>query len=127
MHHFIVVFVFVGLSAYAAENIAPGERDGQIQSRGDNTFLVWDAGQNTWSDPETFWIGFAERNSGKFWGTSHQYPPYSEVQEHDTLLVEVDSGKCLMYFFHTRWRRANDVRRWGDEFNRYGGCKNVFN
>ena len=41
-------------------------------------------------------------------------------------MVEVKSGLCLMEFFHTRWRRANDVRRWDDRFNEYAGCAKVF-
>tara|TARA_B100001063_G_scaffold218143_1_gene221279 strand:+ start:986 stop:1114 length:129 start_codon:yes stop_codon:yes gene_type:complete len=42
-------------------------------------------------------------------------------------MVEVDSGICLMEFYHDRWRRANDVRRWDDKFNQYSACKDVFN
>ncbi len=42
------------------------------------------------------------------------------------MIIEVESGPCLMEFFHTRWRRANDVRRWVAAFNEYGGCPDVF-
>lgn len=31
-----------------------------------------------------------------------------------------------MEFFHNRWRRANDVRRWDPLFNEHGGCPDVF-
>ena len=60
------------------------------------------------------------------WGSGTSFPPYADVNEHDTFLLEVETGTCLMYFFHTRWRRANDVWRWGPEFNEYSGCPDVF-
>jgi hypothetical protein len=31
-----------------------------------------------------------------------------------------------MALFHSRWRRANDVRRWDPKFNDYAGCPEVF-
>ena len=37
-----------------------------------------------------------------------------------------DLNRGLMYFFHRRWRRANDVWRWDPSFNRYSGCATVF-
>ena len=30
------------------------------------------------------------------------------------------------WFFHSRWRRANDVRRWNPQFNEVLGCSVVF-
>jgi len=66
------------------------------------------------------------RGEERHWPGSSEYPPYAEVGDHDTFLVQTQSGPCLMYFFHGRWRRANDVRRWGDQFNDYGGCPQVF-
>ena len=68
----------------------------------------------------------AGRRGGLTWGSGTEYPPYAEVSELDTFLVQVDEGTCLMEFFHERWRRANDVRRWDDAFNNYGGCPHVF-
>ena len=44
----------------------------------------------------------------------------------DSALVEVEQGSCLMEFFHNRWRRANDVRRWDDKMNTVAGCAYVF-
>ncbi|WP_315980401.1 hypothetical protein [Aliamphritea spongicola] len=52
--------------------------------------------------------------------------PYDDVRELDVFMVELDSGVCLMQFYHQRWRRANDVRRWSPEFNSLAGCPDVF-
>ena len=93
--------------------------------RGEGVWL-WDADGREWLSPDDFWTRFAARSRGKTWPSGPDYPPYAEVSEHDTFLVTTDSGPCLMYFFHTRWRRANDVWRWGDEFNAYAGCPHVF-
>lgn len=109
-----------------AEQIGPGQRDGEVHQLTDNTFMAWDAEAGMWLEPEAFWDSFVRRNAGRVWPSGREYPPYEEVSEHDTFLAQTDSGPCLMYFFHTRWRRANDVRRWGDVFNKYGGCPNVF-
>ena len=42
------------------------------------------------------------------------------------MMVELAQGPCLMEFFHSRWRRANDVRRWDESHNEFGGCPYVF-
>lgn len=101
--------------------------DGQAHELADGAFEVWDAPGDQWIDPLGFWLAFAQRRGGLTWGRADSYPPYGDVNEHDTLLVELDSGPCLMEFFHRRWRRANDVRRWAPEFNEFGGCPDVFN
>ena len=67
-----------------------------------------------------------EENSGKHWGRSATYPPYNDVNERDTLLVELEQGSCLMYFWHSRWRRAQDVWRWDEQQNAVLGCPYVF-
>ena len=113
-------------ASIAAAELAPGTRDGQVHTLEDGGFLAWDAESELWRDPEGFWKHFAERRRGKLWPSSESFPPYAEVNEHDTILIVRDQGPCLMYFFHTRWRRANDVWRWGKEFNDYGGCPYVF-
>ena len=110
----------------AAQTLEPGSRDGEIRIGGDAGFLAWDAEGEAWRSPEAFWQAFADRRRGKAWPTSDRFPPYNDVNEHDTILLQVEQGPCLMYFFHTRWRRANDVWRWGKEFNEYGGCPHVF-
>ena len=111
--------------AGVAQNVA-GSRDGEVRPLPDGGFLAWDEQANEWLEPEMFWSNFADRGRGKRWPDGGDYPPFSEVSEHDTFLVMTEKGPCLMYFFHTRWRRANDVWRWGDAFNRHGGCPYVF-
>lgn len=101
-------------------------RDGQMQLLEDGSLRAWDAGQGTWVEPLQFWLNFAERRGGLTWGRRADYPPYDDVDEYDLLLIELDSGPCLMEFFHRRWRRAQDVRRWDERFNGYGGCADVF-
>ncbi len=84
---------------------------------------------NTWepgSDVEEFWRAYVESKGGLTWPESSDYPLYEKVNEGDTFLVRVKQGSCLMEFFHNRWRRANDVRRWDDLVNAYGGCPYVF-
>ena len=103
--------------------IAP--KDGQVHAT-DASFEVWDARMKAWVDPELFWMSYAETGPGKFWGRSATYPRYRDVNEHDTIVIEVATGPCLMYFFHRRWRRAQDVRRWDPTFNDIGGCPKVF-
>jgi hypothetical protein len=90
------------------------------------TVEVWSAPTSQWVTPEVFWLDYAAQGEGKFWGRSSEYPAYKDVSEHDTLLVEVQGGPCLMYFFHNRWRRAQDVKRWDPVFNDILGCPNVF-
>ncbi len=104
----------------------PGERDGQVYRLSDSNFLAWDAERERWLEPEAFWRSFAARSEGRQWPAGSEYPPFADVGEHDTFLVQTDKGPCLMHFFHGRWRRANDVWRWDDAFNRYGACPYVF-
>lgn len=77
-------------------------------------------------DIEAFWMDYADSRGGLTWGSSSEYPEYAKVKEGDTLLIQLDQGPCLMEFFHSRWRRANDVRRWNESVNDYGGCPFVF-
>jgi hypothetical protein len=85
--------------------------------------VVWVPGMNV----EMFWLNYAESKGGLTWAESTAYPEYEKVNEGDTFLIRLDKGPCLMEFFHSRWRRANDVKRWDDSINRYGGCPYVFN
>ena len=126
MKAFIAVAVLSCATVALADEKDVGERDGQVRAGEDGQFVAWDTGLMQWVGPESFWISFANRNRGRNWPSGREYPPYDEVKEHDTFLVQLESGPCLMYFFHSRWRRANDVRRWGEAFNDYGGCPHVF-
>jgi hypothetical protein len=101
-------------------------QDGQILNYTQTTTSVWDAQDKTFRSIEAFWQAYALRSGGKYWGRSAEYPPYNQVNEQDTFLVELDSRVCLMEFFHSRWRRANAVRRWDERYDEYSACPSVF-
>ena len=123
MHRLLLVVLLALPTLVAAQDA--GSRDGETRAANDS-FLAWDAVSEAWLSPDEFWQSFAERRRGKIWPSSTEFPPYDDVNEHDTFLYQHESGPCLMYFFHTRWRRANDVWRWDPAFNEYGGCATVF-
>jgi hypothetical protein len=126
MKHAVAFCFMFGSALGVAQDGPPGSRDGEVRTVSDSQFVAWDAVAEAWVDPEAFWVSYASRGEGRHWPGGGDYPPYAEVGEHDTFLVQTQIGPCLMYFFHGRWRRANDVRRWGDQFNDYGGCPQVF-
>jgi len=121
-----IATIILGLSLAATAGEAPGTRDGEIRTSSQGSIQAWDADDSQWVSPEIFWERYAQRNGGLTWGRRSDYPEYAKVKEHDTLLIQLDSGNCLMEFFHRRWRRANDVRRWDPAFNEYGSCPHVF-
>jgi len=84
--------------------------------------LNWDGKENV----ELFWQRYIASKGGLSWGRSSEYPEYDKVKEGDTFMVELEQGPCLMEFFHGRWRRANDVWRWGEAMNEYAACPFVF-
>lgn len=100
--------------------------DGHVMTRENGSQQAWDAEKKQWVTLDQFWQHYADRRGGLTWGERVDYPPYHEVKELDTLLVILETGPCLMEFFHQRWRRANDVRRWDEAFNEYGSCPHVF-
>lgn len=122
---FVSVVLLAGCMDGGAGNPA-GPSDGEVQTLENGTQEAWNAETQTWVGLAAFWDQYAERRGGYTWGVREDYPPYAEVEEFDTMLVQLDSGPCMMMFFHSRWRRANDVRRWDDAFNEYGGCPYVF-
>lgn len=127
MHKFPYVFLLLFFCAIASAQQYPvGPSDGQIHALKDGSLEAWDAVGEQWLDPVSFWLAYAGRRGGLTWGRGQDYPTYADVSEFDTFMIEVDSGPCLMQFFHTRWRRAQDVRRWDERFNTYGGCPDVF-
>ena len=123
MRYLFFSLLFVATLAAAA--VPPGTRDGEVRMHGES-MLVWDGQKTSWLSADQFWTSFAERRRGRIWPASGDFPPFAEVREHDTFLYRHETGPCLMYFFHNRWRRANDVWRWDARFNSYGGCANVF-
>jgi len=111
-HYFAPIMLSLLLISCSPGNSAPDS----------NPALSWQPG----SDIETFWHQYVDSKGGLTWGTSKTYPEYQQVKEGDTILIVLDQGPCLMEFFHSRWRRANDVRRWDESINAYGGCPYVF-
>ncbi len=120
----VTVVMICGALASSAVSQAQDVRDGEI--RQSDGVEVWSKSLNRWVTPMTFWTTFAAMNGGLTWGVRKDYPEYSKVKERDLMIIELDSGSCLMEFFHRRWRRANDVRRWDERFNDVGGCPRVF-
>lgn len=105
---------------------AQQHKHGSVDESVEGKLQVWDVNKNEWSGIESFWIRFAKSNEAKFWGQTDTYPNYDDVNEFDTVLIQLKQGSCLMQFFHSRWRRANDVQRWDEAFNEYAGCVFVF-
>ena len=120
----IVILVF--LCGLTVSSFAKEPSHGDLRKNTDGVSQIWEEKTQKWIDIESFWIEYAKKNTGRYWGKSEEYPEYSKVNEHDTLLITSQKGICLMEFFHKRWRRANDVRRWNDELNNYSACPNVF-
>jgi hypothetical protein len=118
-----VILLSLLLSFFASNIFAFVNGEVRVQ---DEKQVAWNEESKQWINLEEFWRDYAKKNGGLTWGQSKTYPPYDDVKEHDLFLLEIKSGLCLMEFFHTRWRRANDVRRWDDKFNEYAGCAKVF-
>ncbi len=123
LKHFVLLILAVVLWANEsrAEPSSPANVHGTLKDE-----RVWSANTGDWVPIETFWLQYAKQSAEKFWGQRASYPPYREVSEHDTILIEKGEGICLMEFFHRRWRRAQDVRRWDSAFNDYSACPAVF-
>ncbi len=121
---FTLATLLVASTAAAAQS-TDSPTDGQLQES-NGVYQAWSAGSEQWLPVQAFWLEYAHNNQGRFWGESSEYPPYEEVNEHDTLLIQLQQGPCLMYFFHSRWRRAQDVRRWDPQYNQLFGCPHVF-
>jgi len=119
----ILIFMLTGFVNAAETNDLS---NGQVKKNDSQKLVSWDENSKRWISLDQFWKNYVKENQSHHWGTSRDYPQYSLVSEFDTFLVQVKSGTCLMEFYHSRWRRANDVRRWDDEFNNYSGCAKVF-
>lgn len=119
----LVVILLLSAATFAEKPADPG--DGELY-RADGEIRAWSASAEKWLSVEEFWLAFADSNDGRFWGRSADYPAYSDLNERDAFMVELDQGPCLMYFWHGRWRRAQDVWRWDEDFNEQLGCPYVF-
>lgn len=123
--HAVQCFALALLGFGSLTTLAQPPEDGQIRMQQTEP-MVWSAELGRWQAAEDWWLAFAKSSDGKFWGKRPDYPRYDEVSEHDTLMISGEHGSCLMYFFHQRWRRAQDVRRWDPAFNEILGCPTVF-
>jgi hypothetical protein len=110
--------LLLGTGVFAASN-------GEVQLQ-DGKQKAWHEQTQQWLSLEGFWRAYAKEKGGLTWKEGKEYPPYNQVKEFDLFMVKLDSGVCLMEFFHERWRRAQDVRRWDEKFNEYGACPDVF-
>ncbi|PKH56705.1 hypothetical protein CXF83_06345 [Shewanella sp. Choline-02u-19] len=113
------------LTSAAAATPAVGTHHGQVDMI-DGQAMAWEQTSQQWLTIEVFWQNWVNTRGGLTWKSSEQYPSYEQVKEQDTFLVELNGGTCMMEFWHGRWRRANDVRRWDDAFNDYSACPRVF-
>ncbi|MGB0893701.1 MAG: hypothetical protein ACPGUD_04780 [Parashewanella sp.] len=115
----VLAMIILSMPAIAAP------KNGEVKVSHGNS-LMWNESVQKWQSVEQFWLDFAKNNGGLTWGMTDTYPEYDKVKEFDKILIKVPKGNCLMEFYHSRWRRANDVRRWDDKVNEYGGCPYVF-
>ena len=124
----VLYFLLLTMAMYSIYAHAQEERldDGQVRESGKQFIEAWDAVNAEWVSVELFWRRYADRRGGLTWGSRTEYPPYAKVREFDTMIINVPSGACMMEFFHSRWRRANNVRRCHVKFDEYGGCPYVF-
>lgn len=127
-----VALIGVFFSACASNNeLQSDKKSNTVYSHGEVVVneekqQAWDEQDKKFVSLEEFWRNYAKRNGGLRWGQSSTYPPYNDVKEFDLFMVEIGDEICLMEFFHERWRRANDVRRWDNAFNEYSACPKVF-
>ena len=99
---------------------------GEVRQSVDSGMQAWHEQSQKWLSIEMFWDVYAKGRNQKNWPTSVDYPKYEDIKEGDTFLIQLKDSSCLMEFYHSRWRRANDVRRWDDAFNAHGACPFVF-
>ncbi|MCL1079531.1 hypothetical protein D5R81_15995 [Parashewanella spongiae] len=119
----LAIGLLLGLSACAA---TAEPTNGEAKQGENGVLTMWDSNRQSWLNVEPFWLEYAKQNGGLTWGKTDSYPDYDKVNEGDKILIQLAQGNCLMEFFHSRWRRANDVRRWNDQVNNFGGCPHVF-
>ncbi|MCL1059625.1 hypothetical protein L2729_16765 [Shewanella gelidimarina] len=117
--------VLLTLTSATAATPAVGTHNGQLVIQSGQA-MAWEQSSKQWLTVEVFWKNWVNTRGGLTWKSSEQYPTYEQVKEQDTFLVELNGGTCMMEFWHGRWRRANDVRRWDDAFNDYSACPRVF-
>ena len=125
-----VITVAITITALLASFHSWATNNGEVRQTVELGMQAWHEESKQWLTMEEFWDNYANNHAskGKYknWPASATYPKYEALNEGDTFLVELKDSTCLMQFHHSRWRRANDVRRWDDAFNAYGACPFVF-
>lgn len=124
MRSFIAIFtLFISFQSWAVNN-------GEVRQGIEMGMQAWHEQSQQWLSLEEFWSSYAQSQAqltgSKPWPASKHYPQYEAVNNGDTFVILLKGSSCLMEFYHARWRRANDVRRWDDAFNAYGACPFVF-
>ncbi|TQV77524.1 hypothetical protein FLL45_06160 [Aliikangiella marina] len=120
------LLLFVLFLSYSVTGFAKKPEHADVSTDKNQNMIIWSETADSWLTVESFWQEYAKQKGGLTWGQGSDYPEYSQVKERDTFMVELEQGPCLMEFFHERWRRANDVIRWNEKLNEYGGCPFVF-
>ncbi len=126
MKQLLLTFLLLSFSIISQSLLAEESTSNGVVKQKGETYLAWHANSQKWIKLDSFWNKFTDENNGLTWQASDKYPTYHKVKEFDTFMVITNKGNCLMQFFHTRWRRANDVQRWDEQFNEYSGCPYVF-
>lgn len=96
----------------SAQGLERAQAEGQVRSVDQTLAAVWNAEAQAWQSSESHWEHYAVRHSGNDWGGRRGFRPYDQINELTTVIFELRSSACLKEFSHSRWRRANDVRRW---------------
>lgn len=115
----VAIALLVSFQSWAVDN-------GEVRQSVESGMQAWHEQSQTWLSLEGFWNAYTKSRPQKNWAASVDYPKYEDIKEGDTFLVQLKGSTCLMQFYHSRWRRANDVRRWDDAFNAHGACPFVF-
>jgi hypothetical protein len=116
----------IGLSACAPQELATIKPNHGELKTSSGSLLAWHDPSQQWVILGVFWHNEVMARGGLDWPHNSAYPSFDKLNEFDTFLVELPSGTCLMTFYHSRWRRANDVWGWDDAFNDYSACPYVF-
>jgi hypothetical protein len=121
-----ILATIITIAALSASFQTMAATNGEVRQSVEHGMQAWDGKGHQWLTLEGFWNNYAKSHKQKNWPASATYPKLEALSEGDTFLVQLKDSSCLMEFYHSRWRRANDVHRWDDAFNAYGACPFVF-
>lgn len=123
---FFTFLLVLAVSSSAWSIDRQGHRDGEVRVNDYGGLRAWDDQAQRWVSIEIFWRNISDRKGGFTWGIQTSYPDSELMKDGDTLLLNLRKGACLMEYKGGRWHRANDLYKWDDQFNTYGGCPYVF-